>query len=138
MEVRYIDKGDASSCIKGKIYVVIAVENTLSGNTKGGLYECAVADALYKNGHSLCYYKNETTRKEIDFLIEKEGKIAAIEVKSSNTRATSLNDTVLKTRDVEYAYKFIDGNVGIGENGVVSLPLYMAMFITNGGITRPR
>ena len=25
------------------------VENTLEGNTKGGMYECAVADALYKN-----------------------------------------------------------------------------------------
>jgi predicted AAA+ superfamily ATPase len=34
------------------------VENTLSGNTKGGLYECAIADALYKKDYNLYFYKN--------------------------------------------------------------------------------
>jgi len=38
------------------------VENTLDGNTKGGIYECAVADVLYKRGYRLYFYKNETTR----------------------------------------------------------------------------
>ena len=47
------------------------VENTLEGNTKGGMYECAVADALYKKGHKLYFYKNDTSHKEIDVIIQK-------------------------------------------------------------------
>ena len=36
------------------------MENTLVGNSKGGIYECAIADALYKKGYPLYFYKNET------------------------------------------------------------------------------
>ncbi len=60
------------------------IENTVSGNTKGGLYECAVADALYKSGYKLYFYKNDTARKELDFLIQKNGQVIPIEVKSNN------------------------------------------------------
>ena len=45
------------------------VENTLSGNTKGGIYECTVADALYKSGYRLYFYKNDPSQKEIDVII---------------------------------------------------------------------
>ncbi len=105
------------------------VENTLSGNTKGGLYECAIADALYKKGYELYYYKNETTKKELDFVIQIEGQAVPIEVKSGNGRATSLNSIVKKEKAIPYAYKFIDGNIGAGEDGVITLPLYMASFL---------
>lgn len=33
------------------------VENTLAGNSKGGIYECAIADALYKKGYHIYFYK---------------------------------------------------------------------------------
>lgn len=105
------------------------VENTIKGNTKGGLYECAIADMLYKNGYSLFFYKNDSGTKEIDFLIEKDGKPIPIEVKSNNSRATSLNGIMEENTSLDLAYKFIDGNIGKGENGVVSLPLYMVMFV---------
>ncbi len=105
------------------------VENTLSGNTKGGLYECAIADALYKKGYELYYYKNETTKKELDFVIQIDGQAVPIEVKSGNGRATSLNSIVKKEKAIPYAYKFIDGNIGAGEDGVITLPLYMASFL---------
>ncbi|WP_022778683.1 ATP-binding protein [Butyrivibrio sp. AE3009] len=105
------------------------VENTLSGNTKGGIYECAVADALYKNGYSLFFYKNETTKRELDFIIQKEGRVVPIEVKSGNTRATSLKAFVKNKDDIEYGYKFIDGNIGVDVEGIITLPLYMAAFM---------
>ncbi|MDC7292863.1 ATP-binding protein [Butyrivibrio sp. DSM 10294] len=105
------------------------VENTLSGNTKGGIYECAVADALYKNGYSLFFYKNETTKRELDFIIQKEGRVVPIEVKSGNTRATSLKAFVKNKDNIEYGYKFIDGNIGVDEEGIITLPLYMAAFM---------
>lgn len=105
------------------------VENTITGNTKGGLYECAIADMLYKNGYTLFFYKNNSGTKEIDFLIEKDGNPIPIEVKSNNSRATSLNGIMEEYPTLNHAYKFIDGNIGVGENGVISLPLYMAMFV---------
>ncbi len=105
------------------------VENTVSGNTKGGLYECAIADALYKAGYKLYFYKNDTARRELDFLIQKEGRVIPIEVKSNNNKATSLTSVVRKKQDVSFGYKFIDGNIGQSEDGIVSLPLYMSGWV---------
>lgn len=103
------------------------VENTLIQNTKGGLYECLLADILIKKELPLYFYKNEITKKEIDFLTEKEGKIIAIEVKSGKGKANSL-EWLLARKNIGHAYKFHDGNIG-KENAVLSLPLYMAMFL---------
>ena len=105
------------------------VENTLDGNTKGGIYECAVADALIKKGYPQFFYKNETTKREIDFLIQKEGEVVPIEVKSGNSRANSLNRLMQDNKNITKVYKLVDGNIGAGENGVITLPVYMAMFI---------
>jgi predicted AAA+ superfamily ATPase len=105
------------------------VENTLSGNTKGGLYECAIADAIYKKDYALYYYKNDTTKKELDFIIQKDGVVIPIEVKSGNTKATSLNSIIKNKSDISYGYKFVDGNIGISEDGIITLPLYMSAFI---------
>ncbi len=105
------------------------VENTLFGNTKGGLYECAIADALYKKGYPLYFYKNETNKKELDFIIQKDGQVVPVEVKSGNTRANSLSAIIKKEKEVTYAYKFIDGNIGVSEEGIITLPLYMAAFL---------
>ena len=104
------------------------VENTLAGNTKGGLYECAIADALQKKGYLLYFYKNETTRKELDFIIQKDGQVVPIEVKSGNTRANSLSE-IMKKKNIPLAYKFVDGNIGVSDDGIVTLPLYMVAFI---------
>ena len=52
------------------------VENTLAGNSTGGVFECAIADALYKKGYQLYFYKNETTKREIDVIIQKDGVVA--------------------------------------------------------------
>lgn len=105
------------------------VENTVTGNTKGGIYECAIADTLHKKGYQLYFYKNETTKREIDVIIQKDGAIVPVEIKSGNSRATSLKAVVKNNKDIPLAFKFIDGNVGISEDGIVTLPLYMIMFL---------
>ena len=105
------------------------VENTLTGNSKGGIYECAIADALYKKGYQIYFYKNETARKEIDVIIQKDGKLVPIEVKSGNTQANSLKWLMKNNRDISYGYKFADGNIGVSEEGIITLPLYMVAFI---------
>jgi len=32
-------------------------------------------------------------------------------------------------KDITYAYKFADSNIGVSEDGIVTLPLYMVVFI---------
>lgn len=105
------------------------VENTLDGNSKGGIYECAIADALHKKGYPLYFYKNENTKKELDFIIQVDGNVVPIEVKSGKEKATSVISTMKKNQNISYAYKFIDGNIGVSEDGIITLPLYMATFI---------
>lgn len=112
------------------------VENTLEANTKGGIYECFVADALLKKNLPLFFYKNETTKKEIDFITQIDGKIIPIEVKSKNSKATSLNwvlENKISDSEKITAYKFIDGNLGIekisGNKEIVSAPIYMSAFL---------
>ena len=104
------------------------IENTLDGNSKGGIFECAIADVLYKKGYQLYFYKNETTKKEIDVIIQKDGKVIPIEVKSGNTRANSLKTIMKNNKDISSGYKFIDGNIGVSEEGIITLPLYMVAF----------
>ena len=104
------------------------IENTLAGNSKGGIYECAIADALYKKGYQLYFYKNETTRREIDIIIQMDGVVIPIEVKSGNTRANSLKALLKNNRNISCGYKFIDGNIGVNEDGIITLPLYMIAF----------
>lgn len=105
------------------------VENNLSGNTKGGIYESAVADALNKKGYHLYFYKNDTTKKEIDIVIERDGKVIPIEIKGGNNQATSLKWLLNNNQDVSYGYKFADSNIGESDEGIITLPLYMAAFI---------
>ena len=105
------------------------VENTLEGNSKGGIYEYAITDALYKKGYQLYFYKNETTKREIDVVIQKDGMVVPIEVKGGNTRANSLKSLMKNHKDISYGYKFADGNIGVGEDGIITLPLYMIAFI---------
>ncbi len=105
------------------------VENTLSGNTKGGVFECAVADALHKKGYQLYFYKSESSKREIDVIIQDGGEVVPIEIKSGNTRATSLKALMNANENIPYAYKFVDGNIGVSEERIITLPLYMAAFI---------
>lgn len=105
------------------------VENTLLGNTKGGIFECAIADALFKKEYSLYFYKNETTKREVDVIIQKNGTVIPIEIKSGNTRATSLKSIMKNNNNVSIGYKFADSNIGENEEGIITLPLYMASFI---------
>ena len=58
-----------------------------------------------------------------------DGAEIPIEVKGGNAKAASLTALQGKWPEIRQAYKFMDGNVGDGENGILSLSLYMAMFL---------
>ena len=82
---------------------------------------------LLQNGHNLYYYKPMENNQEIEFLIEKNGKIRPIEVKARNGATVSLN-SFIENFHPEIAYKFIEGNIGRMGNKL-SLPHYFAMFL---------
>lgn len=103
------------------------VEDTLVGDTKGGIYENLVADMLIKRNIPLRYYSREDSSLEIEFLIEKDACVVPVEVKSKRGKTTSL-DSILKHEDIRYGFKFSAGNVG-KEGKKISLPFYMIPFV---------
>ena len=77
-------------------------------------------------GYTLHYYRPDNEH-ELEFVIEKEGEIVPIEVKSSNSSSVSLNNFI-KDFSPSVAYKFINGNIGL--SGVkLSLPHYMILYV---------
>ncbi|MDD5602589.1 MAG: AAA family ATPase [Eubacteriales bacterium] len=103
------------------------INDTLTGEAKGGIYENLVADMLIKRGYKLYYFRNEKNSQEIEFMITKNSGVIPIEVKSGNGATLSLK-TLLMQSDIQYGYKLISGNVGISGKKI-TLPLYMAMFL---------
>ena len=102
------------------------VEDTMVGDTKGGIYENLVADMLIKRNIPLRYYCREDSSLEIEFLMEKDASVVPIEVKSKRGKTTSL-DTILKHDDIRYGFKFSSGNLG-KEGKKITLPFYLIPF----------
>lgn len=105
----------------------LVLNNELKGFAKGGIYEAVIFDILTKRGYKLNYYKTKDSSMEIEFLMESPDGVIPIEVKAGNGRSISL-DNYIKKFNPKYAYKFINGNLGISDTKI-TLPLYMAMFI---------
>ena len=103
------------------------LQNTLKGNAKGGIYENLISEMLSKRGYQLHYFKTENSQMELEFIIEKDGEVIPVEVKAGNASTISLNTFIGKYQP-SYAYKLIDGNVGIADKKI-TLPHYMAMFL---------
>ena len=103
------------------------ITKELKGHAKGGIYENLIFDMLYKRGFKLNYYKKSDNAQEIEFIFERDGNVIPIEVKSKNGETESLNSFIAEYAP-PYAYKLIDGNIGVNETKI-SIPQYMAMFI---------
>ncbi len=94
---------------------------------KGGMAENYVNVQLSINGYNTYYWQSERGA-EIDFVIQREGKLIPIEVKSAdNTRAKSLK-VYMDTFKPEYAIKLSSKNFGFEDNKKI-VPLYAAFCI---------
>ena len=94
---------------------------------KGGMTENYVNVQLLINGYNTYYWQSERGA-EIDFVIQREGKLIPIEVKSAdNTRAKSLK-VYMDTFSPEYAIKLSSKNFGFEDNKKI-VPLYAAFCI---------
>jgi hypothetical protein len=91
---------------------------------KGGMAENYVHVQLTANGYQT-YYWESARGAEIDFIIQREGKLIPIEVKSAdNTKAKSLK-VYMETYKPDYAIKLSAKNFGF-EDGKKTVPLYAA------------
>lgn len=105
------------------------MEDSLSGHTVGGIYECALTDQLHKKGRKLHFFRDEGSHREIDCLTQKNGQVIPLEFKSRNNVSGSLN-YLMKTRDdIPAAYKLARANIGQSEYRVITIPHYMIMFL---------
>lgn len=94
---------------------------------KGGMTENYVNVQLSTNGYQT-YYWESSRGAEIDFVIQREGKLIPIEVKSAdNTKAKSLK-VYMETYKPDYAIKLSTKNFGM-EDGKKTVPLYAAFCI---------
>ena len=91
---------------------------------KGGMVENYVQVQLTANGYRTYYWESDRGA-EIDFVIQREGQLIPIEVKSAdNTKAKSLQ-VYMKAYQPAYAVKLSAKNFGTAENKLI-IPLYAA------------
>ena len=91
---------------------------------KGGMTENYVCSQLVANGYP-CYYWASERGAEIDFVIQRGGRVIPIEVKSAeNMKAKSLS-VYIDSYKPEYAVKLSTKNFGFAD-GKKTVPLYAA------------
>lgn len=96
----------------------------------GGLYENAVVCELVSKGYRVYYY-NSNRLGELDFVIEYNGHILPIEVKSGKdyTVHSALNH-VMNNLEFEIEEAFVFANCNLTKEGKITyLPVYMSSFI---------
>ncbi len=94
---------------------------------KGGMAENYANVQLSINGYHTYYWESERSA-EIDFIIQREGQLIPIEVKSAdNTKAKSLK-VYMDTYKPAYAIKLSTKNFGFEDNKKI-VPLYAAFCI---------
>ena len=96
----------------------------------GSIYENVAAEELAAHGFALYYY-NSKKFGELDFVIEEDGKVLPIEIKSGKDyyRHNAM-DNVLDVTEygISEGYVFCNGNVEtVGK--VNYFPIYMLMFL---------
>lgn len=96
----------------------------------GAIYENAAAQELKAHGFDL-YYFNNKKQGELDFLVELNGEVLPLEIKSGKayTKHTALNNVLENERyRISNAYVFYNGNVS-RKGKVLYCPVYMLMFL---------
>ena len=103
----------------------------------GSIYENVAAQELTAHGYPLYYY-NSKKFGEIDFVIERDGEVLPIEIKSGKDyyRHNAM-DNVLNLTDYEIAegYVFCNGNIEIRDK-VTYFPIYMLMCLSRKELPR--
>ena len=91
------------------------LRNNENMNTyKGALYENIVSDMLVKEGYNLYFYKNDSKKVEMDFMVRDKNSLIPIEVKANDNATISLNNLIKGNlyKDIKYGIKLCNKNIG--------------------------
>lgn len=131
----FSDVGLLTSCYSNQVKVAILNKDKSINN--GALFENAVAQELLSKGHKV-YYFNSKKQGELDFVIELDGKVTPLEIKSGKEykKHSALNN-VLQNEEyqIEQAYIFSEGNVEVSGKKIY-MPVYMTVFLENTPLSR--
>lgn len=109
--------------------VKMSILNKDKAINNGALFENVVAQELLAKGHKE-YYFNSKKQGELDFVIELDGKVVPLEIKSGKDykRHSALNNVLeCEEYQISEGYIFSEGNVEtVGRK--VYMPIYMIMF----------
>ena len=124
----FSDVGLLTSCYSNQVKVAILNKDKSINN--GALFENAVVQELLSKGHKV-YYFNSKKQGELDFVIEYQGNILPIEVKSGKdyTRHHALS-AVLSNEHyaISQAIVFCNENISV-DNKIFYCPIYLAGFL---------
>ncbi len=104
----------------------------------GALYENVAAQELKAHGFKTYYY-NSKKYGELDFIVEYNGKVLPIEIKSGKSyqRHSALNNILnLNNYNLDEAFVFSNYNIKV-ENKITYYPIYMLMFLIQDDIKLP-
>lgn len=105
----------------------------------GALYENVIAQELKAHGFK-GYYYNSKKFGELDFLVEYNGNVLPIEVKSGKDykrHSALVNILSVTNYSMKEAFVFSNYNVSV-EGHVIYYPIYMSMFLKNDAIRLPK
>ena len=101
----------------------------------GAVYENVAVQELKAHVFELYYYNNKK-QGELDFVVERNGEVLPIEIKSGKNYAkhAALGNVLENKRyGIKEAFVFYNGNVETKEN-VIYYPVYMLMFLEKESI----
>lgn len=107
----------------------LILENNLDIN-EGSILENVFSEEIMSKYNYVTYFEKKS-KLEIDFILNIDGVITAIEVKSGNNKqAKSLKSIINNYKTVKRYMKFeLTDKIYVDENGIEHYPLFMIMFI---------
>lgn len=115
--------------------VKLKILNQESDINKGAVFENIVAQELVAHGYH-CYYYNSKKFGELDFLIEHNGDVLPIEVKSGKDyKKHSALSQALRNEGYNLNHAVVFSNSNVESDGKTTyLPIYMLMFLSESNI----
>jgi len=116
---------------------------TLNGETDmnfGAIYENYVAQELSAHGFETVYYYSSKKRGEVDFLVETNGAVLPIEVKSGNNYTShAALDNLMSEPDFGIPSAWVLSKFGEAaqQGRITYLPIYFLIFLERKAITSP-
>ena len=132
IKLYYNDVGILSNLLyRNNIKAILDVDN---GTNLGSVYETVCANELRAHGHDLYYFDSKKVG-EVDFLINDydNGSVLPIEIKSGKNQNNYRAIPKLVDKDgnysLPYGYIFANKNECSIDNNLITMPIYMIMFV---------